>query len=135
MEVVSSAASGIAIVSIAIQLIDSISKLADFLGSIQEAPENLKIILEDLNILSMILNGIQLQQNQYGSNASIMIVLKSLEDKVTPFLTLVKRYEPGFLSSSRRIRKWTAIKAVFKDKKFKHFQQSLIGTKTTLILA
>ena len=135
MEVISGAASVIGIVSLAIQLTDSIAKLSDFLGSIQEAPDNVKVILTDLELLSIILTDIQLHENKYTLNPSVKIVLASLEHKVAAFTALVKQHEPSSKSSSRRIRKWTSVKAAFQDKKFKNFQQSLNDTKTTLILA
>lgn len=135
MEVISGAASVIGIVSLAIQLTDSIAKLSDFLGSIQEAPNNIKVILTDLDLLSTILSDIQLHENKYAPNASVKSALASLEHKVAAFMALVKQYEPSSKSSSRRMRKWTSVKAAFKDKKVKAFQQSLNDSKTTLMLA
>lgn len=135
MEVISGAASVIGIVSLAIQLTDSVAKLSDFLASIQEAPDSIKVILRDLDLLSTILSDIQLHENKYAPNASVKNVLASLELKVATFMALIKRYEPDLKSSSRRIRKWTSVKAAFKDKKFKGFQESLNETKITLILA
>lgn len=135
MDAISGAGSAIAIVSLAIQLADSIAKLSDFLESIQEAPDKIKSILTDLHVLSLILHDIRDHQNKYGSNASVVTALGSLELRVTAFMALIRQYEPSFESSRRRIRKWTAVKAAFKEKKLKDFQLSLNNTKITLSLS
>lgn len=58
MEGLSAGASGIAVVSIALQLADSIKRFSEFIGSIQEAPEEIESFLSDLQILSSVLDDI-----------------------------------------------------------------------------
>lgn len=132
MEVVSSV---IAITSIAIQLIDSITKLLEILESIQDAPDDIEDIQENLRILCIILDEIRSNENKYSSSASTVEVLKHLEQKIKAFTALLIRYELGFGSKSRAKRKWSAVKAAFKSKKFETLAKSVDRTKSTLSLA
>lgn len=135
MDVVSSAASVIAIASIAIQLIDGIAKLSDFVESIDDAPDNIKSIREDLHLLSCILIEVKANQNADSANPSILATLKHLEHKVQIFTTFLAKFEPELNSHNRIIRKWSAVKGAFKSKKFENLRQSLAQTKSTLLIA
>lgn len=135
MEIIAGATSVIGIVSLAIQLTESIIELSDFLGSIQEAPDDVQTILTDLRILSMVLDDIKLHHTSYESNEVTAIALESLRQKITAFISLVTRYEPGCKSNSRRLRKWSAVKAAFKSNKFDKFRRSLSETKSTVQIA
>jgi hypothetical protein len=133
MEGLAAGASGIAVFSIAIQLTDSLIKLSDFIETIQEAPEDVKFILSDLRLLSLILDEVQLQP--VNANSNDKTVLNSLQRQIASFTALANRYTPGLNSESRRIRKWTAIKVASKRGKFKKYWELLNNTKITLILA
>lgn len=135
MDGLSAGASGIAVVSIAIQLAESIKTFSDFIGSIQEAPEDIQSILSELHDLSLTLNNIHLHHSMSNINSSAQTVLKNLQRKITAFMTLANKYKPGLDSKSRRRRKWNAIKVVFKHEKFKKLRESLNETKITLSLA
>ena len=58
MESLSAAASGIAVVSVAMQLAEGLKKTCDFWKSIKEAPETIRAISEDLELLSSVLTQI-----------------------------------------------------------------------------
>jgi len=49
---------GLAVISVALQLADGCTRLYDFWGSIQEAPTEVKLIKEDLMLLSAVLTQI-----------------------------------------------------------------------------
>lgn len=100
MDGLSAAASGIAVVSIAIQMTDSIQKVSDFIESIQEAPEDMKSTFSELQILSSLLKDIRLQNPLLSTNSSAQAVLESLEQKISSFMDLVNRYKPGLNSRS-----------------------------------
>ena len=135
MDGLSGAASGIAVVSIAIQLADSIKKLYEFWTSVQDAPEDIRAIVKELRLLSAVLDGIKLNEQRYGPDPTTTIVLESCTDKVTALVGLVDDLEPGFASTSRRHRKWSAFKMTLRSEKIKKLRVSLEETKATLILA
>jgi hypothetical protein len=136
MEGLSVGASAIAVVSIAIQLSDSIKKFSDFIDSAKEAPENVESILSELRFLSSILEDIRLQQSSpLNTNTSAANRLTDLQQKITTFAALANRYRPSLNSKDRRIQKWTAMKVAFKSEKFKKFSDSLNQEKLNLILA
>ncbi|OCL07877.1 hypothetical protein AOQ84DRAFT_389220 [Glonium stellatum] len=64
MDGLSSAASVFAVVSLSLQLADGFNKLYKFWVSIQEAPNYVAVIFEDLLYLSTVLKDIPLDQNQ-----------------------------------------------------------------------
>lgn len=135
MDGLSAGASGFAVVSIAIQLAESIKTFSEFIGSIREAPADIESILSELQILSSTLNDIQPYRSQCNANSTLKDVLENLQRKISAFMTLVNQYKPGLDSTSRRIRKWNAVKIAFNSKKFKKLRESLNETKITLILA
>lgn len=135
MDGLSAAASGIAVVSIAIQVSDSLQKVSDFIESIQEAPEDIESTSSELQILSSLLEDIRLHNPLLNTNASAQAILESLEKKISSFMDLVNRYKPGLDSQSRRRRTWNAFRVASQREKFKKLKESLNDTKTTLILA
>ena len=135
MEGLSVGASAIAVVSIAIQLTDSIKKFSDFIDSIKEAPEDVESVLSELRFLSSILEDTRLQQSSpLNTNTSAANRLTDLQQKITTFTALANRYQPSLNSNDRRIQKWTAMKVAFKNEKFKKFRDSLNQEKLNLIL-
>ena len=52
-----------------------------------------------------------------------------------PMLRMTTKLELGLQSKSGRERKWTAIKAVFKEDMNEKFQRRLSTVKSTLLLA
>jgi hypothetical protein len=135
MDGLSAAASGIAVVSIAIQVTDSIKKCSDFIESIREAPEDIESSLSELQILFSLLKDTRLRNPILDTNSSAKILLDSLEQKITIFTALANRYKLGLNSQSRRTRKWSAIKVASKRGKFNKYRESLNDSKSSLILA
>jgi hypothetical protein len=70
-----------------------------------------------------------------GSNVVMLIDWILGADQVYAMVTITKKLEKSFASTSRRLRKWAAIKAVFNENKIAKFRALLDQTKTTLILA
>jgi len=64
MDDLSAATSGIAVVSIAIQLADSVTKLHYFWGSVKDAPDEAPVSRKDLELLSTILGKIKREENE-----------------------------------------------------------------------
>lgn len=135
MDGLSAAASGMAVVSLAFQLGESIKQLHDFWDSIKEAPDDIHAIQEDLEILSSVLAEMADEVQHSGPDQTLTRALKICCDKVNKLTRITNEMEPGFASRSLRIRKWTAFKAVLKSEKIYRFQKALEGLKSTLILA
>ena len=75
MEGLSAAASGIAVVTVAVQLAESFKKLCDFCKSIKEAPEDIRAISVDLEILSNVLTQIAHETQHIEPDATLITAL------------------------------------------------------------
>ena len=135
MDGLSSAASVIAVASIAIQLVDSVDKLAIFWNAVKDAPEDIHGIAIDLRLLASVLNEIVLEAQHLPPDASLEAVLQNCRLKVNTLTSIVTGIENGFASKTTGIRRWTALKAVFKSEKLRKFQNVLERLKSTLVLA
>ena len=129
MDGLSGAASGIAVVSLTFQIVESISKLQDFFESMQGAPAFVATIRKDLAQCSSILGSINLDEQRYKD------VLTTCMDKIVVLSAIIDDLEPGFQSTSRKHRKWTAFRTARRVPILKNFRETLEETKTTLVLA
>ena len=134
MEGLSAAASGIAVVSVAIQLAESFKKLSDFWKSIKEAPEDIRAISTDLDLVSSVLAEIARDTQHVAPDDTLIAVLNACWDKVKLLTGIVNQIEPGFASASLRVRKWTSFKAVLRRGELIKFQEGLERLKSTLLL-
>lgn len=131
----SGAASGMAVVSLALQLGGSIKQLYDFWDSVNEAPDEIQGITLDLSLLASVLTEMASEEQHYGPDHTLNKVLEACCDRVSKLTRITSDMEPGFASRSLRVRKWTAFKAVLKGEKIQKFQTILEGLKSTLMLA
>ncbi len=129
MDGLSGAASGIAVVSLSFQIVQSISKLQDFFESMRSADEDVKLITKDLRQLSSIISALQLDDPRYKE------VENTCAEKIKMLTSITEELEPGFQSVSRKHRQWTAFKAARKSSILKKFRETLKETKVTLLLA
>ena len=134
MDGLSAAASGIAVVSVAIQLAESFKKLSDFWKSIKEAPEDIRAISTDLDLLSSVLAEIARETQHVGPDDTLVAVLNACCGRVKLLTAIVNQIEPGFASASFRVRKCTALKAVSRRGELMKFQEALNSLKGTLLL-
>lgn len=134
MEGLSAAASGIAVVTVAVQLAESFKKLCDFWKSVKEAPEDIRAISADLEILSNVLMKIAHETQHVEPEAALIAALNGCCVKVKTLNTILNEIEPGFSSKKSRVRQWTAFKAVLKHGKLVKFQVALDRLKITLLL-
>ena len=134
MEGLSAAASGIAVISVAVQLAESFNKLCDFWKSVKEAPEDIRGISVDLEILSNVLIQIANDTQHVEPDATLNAALNGCCVKVKTLNTILNEIEPGFSSTKSRIRQWTAFKAVLKRGNLMKFQVALDRIKATLLL-
>lgn len=135
MEPLSSAASCLAVVSLALQLADGIKQLCEFWISVKEAPDDIHTIATDLELLSAVLAHMAHEAQQVEPDPALEAALLVCNDEVRKLIHLTNEMEPGFASMSRRIRRWTAFKAVLNREKLQRFQKVLERLKITLVLA
>ncbi|OBT70485.1 hypothetical protein VE03_00070 [Pseudogymnoascus sp. 23342-1-I1] len=133
MDGLSGVASGIAVVSLAIQLAESVKKLCDFWESVKDAPAHFGAIQTDLRLLSMVLEKIDRERDL--SDPCLRDVLKNCEGQVASLHKIVGDIVPGFKAGSRRTRTWASFKAAFKIEKVDEFKSCLQGMMLTLQLA
>ena len=89
MDGLSAGASVIAVVSVALQLVESVKHLYDFWESIEEAPESVRDIAKELNVLSTILASIANPALLQRPNPDMTLVLETC-------MSLVLLYFLGF---------------------------------------
>lgn len=77
MDGLSGAASAIVVVSFTLQLTENANKLYNFWKSVDEAPEFVLEIVEDLKLLSTTLAEIALHEQKNGNNGSVTSILES----------------------------------------------------------
>ena len=134
MEGLSAAASGIAVISVAVQLAESFKKLCDFWKSIKEAPEDIRAISVDLEILSNVLTQIAHETQHVEPDTTLIAALNGCCVKVKILNKVLNEIEPGFSSTKYRVRQWSALKAVLKRGELLKFQVALDRIKATLLL-
>lgn len=134
MEGLSAAASGFAVASIALQLAESVKKLCDFWNSIKEAPEDIRAVSTDLELLSGTLIQVAYEAQHVEPDAAFIATLNGCKAKVKILTALLNEIEPGFASASSRVRKWTAFKTVLRHRQMEKFQEALERLKCTLLL-
>ncbi|KAK3172360.1 hypothetical protein OEA41_005681 [Lepraria neglecta] len=135
MDGLSSTASAIAVVSLAVQLADSVKKLCEFWSSVRDAPEDIHAIVTELELLSSGLPEIATGAQHVEPDVALIAVLKDCTLKVKNLRTLVCEIDADFISTSPRIHRWTAFRAVLKNEKIKKFQEALERLKSTLLMA
>ncbi|CAG8953604.1 hypothetical protein HYFRA_00010063 [Hymenoscyphus fraxineus] len=129
------ASSGIAVASIAIQLADSIKKLLEFWDSVQNAPTKVQTVLEDLDLLTSVLEDIHRVQVQCGADPNTTRLLHNCKEKMKPLFEILNELQTGFGSGKKHVVKWAAIKAAFREDKIRAMEISITDTKLTLLLA
>ena len=135
MDGLSGAASAIAVVSLAIQLGDSVKKLCEFWASVKEAPDDVRAITADLQLLSSVLAGIASEEQHFEPDPTLVTALKVCGENVTKLARIANDMEPGFASKKPRIRIWPAFRAAVKGESIQKSQNILEGLKSTLTLA
>jgi DNA repair ATPase RecN len=115
MDGLSAASGAFVVVSLALQIADGIKKLCEFWESIQEAPKTIRFIAKDLNTISEIVEDIRQEANNatpytHAFSASLA-AMDQCSDRLDTLRGLLEELKLGFSSTSRRIRKKSALKA------------------------
>jgi hypothetical protein len=83
MDGISTTASAIAVISLAIQLAGNAKMLYEFWHSIDEAPTAICTLATDLKLLSIVLDNIAAQSQEQGPDPTITSLLESCMDSTS----------------------------------------------------
>lgn len=135
MDPLSGGASVLAFVGLASQLAVNIKKLYDFWASVEDAPQDIRAITRDVRLIKDILEEIATEEESHLLHRTTQTALQECDATLEELNALIVGLEPGFNSSKRRVRKWIAIKVVFRKDKIKRIQGLLSETKLSLSLS
>jgi hypothetical protein len=134
MDGLSAAASGIAVVSLALQLVGSVREIRHFLHSISEAPEELKRLIDLLEQLELILEQVgMLAQRQRGNVGladaglfvSVLRAIKTCETKLAMLEDVVEATKEASASSNRVTKTLGSFKLASREKNIRGIEQQL----------
>jgi len=91
--------------------------------------------VRDLSFLNEILEEIKHNEEAFGSHTATRLALERCVESLDALSSIARSLHPGFVSSSKIKRKWTALEAVMKSDKIVQFKAKLQEAKLNLILA
>ncbi|KAB8297792.1 hypothetical protein EYC80_001591 [Monilinia laxa] len=126
MDGLSNASAAFAVISLAVQLAESVKKLFEFWKAIEDAPGNFSELFDELELLSAIRAENQRKITQHSPYGMITKRIfrkcqKRIEDlhsKLSPTIAV-------FASQSSRKRSWAALKIVLKNNEIKKMRTSV----------
>jgi hypothetical protein len=128
MEGLSAAAGGMAVVSLAVQLIQLTQSLRDFIKDVSGAPSEIKRLTSSLTQLANILQDVQhvtdIQGRQEGSPPpppTLLASLQSCEDQLLQLQSVLTLAEQKMRVPGRITRQWESFKVVFRRKDVENF--------------
>jgi hypothetical protein len=127
---------GLSVVSVVVQLADSIKKLRDFCDLVKEAPDEIRLVLDEVEALSYFLQEIECTANDsngYLSNieAAVQRSMRLCQVGSDSLSSLAADLQSAMASKKR----WASLKAALKNEKLMKLRVQLEGSKTTLMLA
>lgn len=134
MDGLSTAASGMAAVSLAIQLVGSVREIRHFLRRISEAPEELKRLIDLLEQLELILEQVgmlvqrQRVNTRLGESGILATVLKAVntcESKLAVLEGIVKTTKQAAAASDRAARTLGSLKLACRKRDVREIEQQL----------
>lgn len=148
MDGLSGVASVIAVTQIALQIGQGISKVyvhrsdwfvlilssQSLLRSIDDAPEEIKAIVGELEFFDSVLQRIRLNEDTTGSQAATYEALARCDVSLKALVRIADALVPGFASNSRFKRKWAAVAVVRNEQKIAKFKAKLQEAKIDLLI-
>lgn len=130
-------ASFITIAGLAIQAFSTIQSSYELYSSIKGAPEDLKALLRELQLLSTLLAGFReiAVCRTDGSMGGFVTALASCKDALESIQTFSTDLENSITKAKRGLRQWAAFKVSFQEKKLKGYLSRLERAKSMLSLA
>ena len=135
MDGLSSAASAIAVVSLAGQVAAGVRNLYQIWSSFQDAPEYVQAINEDLKLLMTVLRGIEDNEQRCGPDAISAEVLQKCRTLIDAITSITQSLTVRLGSGKSARKAWAAVKTTFKQDKITKIQELLRDLKVTLSLA
>ncbi len=139
MDGLSAASSAFAVVSLAIQIGGGIRELYNFWGSIQDGPNEIRRIINDLNIISNVLEDIRQEASREKTHSRVLntslAALDGCSETMEALQNMVEELQSGSSAQKRTVRRWAAFKAAWKGDRIRKYQETLREMKITLILA
>jgi hypothetical protein len=137
MDPLSAVASGISIVSLGIQIADSIQKCLRFWKSVRGAPSDIGRIVEDLEALDEILNSVMAYHQDFQSSEDspqIIPLPRALQSCANRLMDVVRTISD--LEQGLQIRKlWTSLRTAFREEAINKVRRDLESAKSSLILS
>ncbi|KAK6225205.1 hypothetical protein QIS74_01252 [Colletotrichum tabaci] len=136
MEVLSGVSSGFAVVSLALQLAEKVTKIHDFWRSVRDAPDELGSIAAELEFLKRVYIGIAHNAQRETIDPILTKALEDGQQEVTRFEALVSPLRKRCETESKIKRKWASLVAgVWRKEEVAEFRDSISRTKSTLLMA
>jgi hypothetical protein len=127
--------SSLGIVSLAIQVADSIMRLKNFLDSVREAPEEIKYIVRQIEALGMVLSGSDTEDDEEGLSEAVSVPMRNckmfLSEAARGLETVLKELEEGI----GKRKKMGSFKAVIKQGIIDRLRQRLRDAQDLLVLS
>jgi hypothetical protein len=131
-EMLGTVASGLGIASFAIQLVDSIKEIKDFFESVKEAPEDVKIAIRHIEIISKILSDIR-----FGDEIPQISPATALEcsELCRSSLNVLKGVITEFQRCMNMHRRFGAVKFVLQKEKLEKLTKRLESAQFMLLIS
>ena len=143
MDGLSAAASGIAVVSLTIQLVDSVREIQRFLRNVSDAPKELGRLIDLLEQLEMILENvgmlIERQRKHSGDidvdiSANVLRAIKTCDSKVAMLKSIIKTATKASTATNKATKIWGSFRLACKKKDIEEFESQLQNTVRLLNL-
>jgi hypothetical protein len=127
---------GLSVFSLAIQIASSLKTLKDFLDVVKETPIEVRLALNELEILSLVLQDIE--QSVDDQTATLPTIRPAVDKAIklcktsSDGLELVAQEVSGIILSSKR---WSSFRGALKRDRLTKLRMQLESTKTLLALA
>lgn len=132
MDPLSTAASGIAVISLTIQLASSVQDIHRFLRGVSGAPKELERLVDLLEQLECILDGIRAlhqKQKEQGSipdmHTAVIRALKTCQSRLELLESIVEKAKKDMNRSSKALKTWASLRLTLKKKDVDEFEGRL----------
>ena len=127
-EVVGAIASGISITTLAVQIATSVAKLKSYWDQLNEAPEDIRLLMEEIEDLNALFSDIEEDQCRNPISSTILDSTKCLEHcrRGANYLKqLTDDLSTDFHSRSKPKSKWASVKVVLRKDKIELYKSRL----------
>ena len=132
-EILGIAASGLSIGSLVIQIFASVQQIKRIWTAFKDAPEDILTLCEELNLLAKLLSDTEsIEGISQGASAE---TVRHCQKATVRIEIVVNELLGGLKESKSRIKRWTTVKAVMKEKDIKKCLARLERAKSMLSLA